>query len=81
MQEETEIPGLGGNETLASLKALEGLVELARARGAAPLLMLTFGWLDGYNPHRDVYPTYTAMQARPQMPVSSSHGPSDRGWC
>lgn len=40
---------------------------LARARGAAPVLMLTWGWLTGCNPHKDVYLTYLAMQARPHV--------------
>lgn len=64
MQEQSQAPALGGKESLDSLRALEGLVQLARSRGARIMLLMTWGYKEG-DPahHRAIFPDYHAMQA------------------
>ncbi|KAK9845899.1 hypothetical protein WJX81_005505 [Elliptochloris bilobata] len=59
LQEETELPGLGGSAYAQSLAALQGLAALAQARGARVVLLQTFGWLTGKNTY---FANYLTMQ-------------------
>ena len=65
VQEQSQAPALGGKESLDSLRALEGLVSLARSRGARIMLLMTWGYKEG-DPahHKAIFPDYNAMQAR-----------------
>jgi hypothetical protein len=49
---------------LASLEALQGLVQLAEKRKARSVLLMTWGYLEGdRKEHRAIFPDYHAMQA------------------
>lgn len=64
VQEQSQALALGREESEESLKALEGLVRLARSRGARITLLMTWAYKEG-DPaqHRAIFPDYTAMQA------------------
>lgn len=63
MQEQSQAPALGGKETLLSYEALSGLVELAKGRNAHPVLLMTWGYLEGdKQEHPTIFPDYHAMQ-------------------
>ncbi|CAL8463524.1 g3058 [Coccomyxa elongata] len=64
-QEQSQAPALGGKETLLSYQALSGLVELAKMRSAHPVLLMTWGYLEGDKlEHPTIFPDYHAMQER-----------------